>query len=123
MSPDLDAIRQRHLRKEQMEHRTFYEGHIVIDLAALIEEVERLREGEARRLQLLDDAGGLENERNALAAGREHYRRAMEYADAEAERLREENRKLREVLEWVNNQCPGKCAGVCDAALRVEEEP
>ena len=35
-------------------------------------------------------------------------------------RLREENRKLRDVLEWVNNQCPGKCSGVCDAALRGE---
>jgi hypothetical protein len=39
---------------------------------------------------------------------------------AEVERLRAENRKLRDVLEWVNNQCPGKCAGVCDAALRGE---
>ena len=37
---------------------------------------------------------------------------------AEVERLRAENRKLRDVLEWVNVQCPGKCAGVCDAALR-----
>ena len=46
---------------------------------------------------------------------------------AEVERLRAENRKLRDVLEWVNNQCPGPCAGVCDAALRGEhrreEEP
>jgi hypothetical protein len=40
---NLEAIKQRHLRKEQMEHRTFYEGHIVIDLAALVEEVEHLR--------------------------------------------------------------------------------
>jgi hypothetical protein len=37
------------------------------EAAALVAEVERLREGEARRLQLLDDAGGLENERDALA--------------------------------------------------------
>jgi len=37
---------------------------------------------------------------------------------AEVERLRAENRKLRDVLEWVNVQCPGKCAGVFDAALR-----
>jgi hypothetical protein len=37
------------------------------EAAALVVEVERLREGEARRLQLLDDAGGLENERDALA--------------------------------------------------------
>jgi hypothetical protein len=55
MSLDLDAIRQRHLRKEQMEHRTFYEGHIVIDLAALIEEVERLRaEADRERAGVLD---------------------------------------------------------------------
>ena len=40
---DTEAIRQRHLRPEQMEHRTFYEGHIVIDLAHALEEVERLR--------------------------------------------------------------------------------
>ena len=43
MSLDLEAIKARHLRPEQMEHRTFYEGHIVIDLAALVEEVEYLR--------------------------------------------------------------------------------
>jgi hypothetical protein len=50
---DLEAIKQRHLRPEQMEHRTFFEGHIVIDLAALVEEVEYLRDiierGEHRR--------------------------------------------------------------------------
>ena len=39
-------------------------------------------------------------------------------AENERDELRAENRKLRDVLEWVNNQCPGKCAGVCDAALR-----
>jgi len=44
MSIDTDAIRARHLRPEQMEHRTFYEGHIVIDLAACVEAVEGLRE-------------------------------------------------------------------------------
>ncbi len=32
--------------------------------------------------------------------------------------LRAENRKLRDVLEWVNVQCPGRCAGLCDAALQ-----
>ena len=39
---------------------------------------------------------------------------------AEVKRLKEENGKLRDVLEWVNVQCPGPCAGVCDAALRGE---
>lgn len=38
----------------------------------------------------------------------------------EVQLLRAENRKLRDVLEWVNTQCPGKCSGVCDAALRGE---
>jgi hypothetical protein len=41
---DIESIKRRHLRKEQMEHRTFYEGHIVIDLAACVDEIERLRE-------------------------------------------------------------------------------
>lgn len=40
---DIEAIRARHLRPEQMEHRTFYQGHIVIDLADALEEIERLR--------------------------------------------------------------------------------
>jgi hypothetical protein len=42
-------------------------------------------------------------------------------AENERDELRAENRKLRDVLEWVNTQCPGKCAGVCDAALRGED--
>ena len=29
-----------------------------------------------------------------------------------------ENRRLRDVLGWVNAQCPSTCAGVCDEALR-----
>lgn len=40
---NIEAIRNRHLRPEQMEHRTFYEGHIVIDLSDAVEEIERLR--------------------------------------------------------------------------------
>lgn len=38
------------------------------------------------------------------------------------ERLRGEHHKLRDVLQWVNDQCPSKCAGVCDSALRVGHE-
>ena len=44
--------------------------------------------------------------------------RTLEVPEAEWERLRAENRKLRDVLQWVNDQCPGKCAAVCDQALR-----
>lgn len=32
-----------------------------------------------------------------------------------------ENRRLRDVLDWVNTQCPSKCAGVCDDALRENQ--
>jgi len=39
---------------------------------------------------------------------------------AEVERLRGENSKLRDVLGWVETQCPGKCAGVCFDALSGE---
>lgn len=44
----------------------------------------------------------------------------VERLQNEVGRLRAENRKLGDVLEWINNQCPGKCAGACDAALRGE---
>ena len=84
-------------------------AHAPGDIAALVAEVERLRaraenaEDKATRFDL--DAAGIE--------ARE--REAVELVD-----LRAENRKLRDVLEWVNNQCPGKCAGVCDSVLRDE---
>lgn len=38
----------------------------------------------------------------------------------EVERLRGENSRLRDVLGWVETQCPGKCAGVCFDALSGE---
>ena len=40
---DLDAIKKRHLDPERMQGRTYYEGHIELDLAACVEEIERLR--------------------------------------------------------------------------------
>ena len=39
---------------------------------------------------------------------------------AEVVTLRAENNKLRDVLGWVETQCPGKCAGVCFDALSGE---
>jgi hypothetical protein len=80
---DTDAIRYRHLRPEVMENRTFYAGHVVIDLAACIEEIGRLRaalaeaEEESHQLRLMaEDAAHAENlnaqdlreERAAVAA-------------------------------------------------------
>lgn len=37
-------------------------------------------------------------------------------------RLRGEHHSLRDVLQWVNDQCPGKCSAVCDSALRASHE-
>lgn len=67
---DLDAIRARHLRPEQMEHRTFYAGHIVIDLAACIEEVEHLRAEVHEMRRWAEEAARAEN-LNAQDARRE----------------------------------------------------
>ena len=41
---DLDDIKKRHLDPERNRGRTYYEGHIELDLTALVNEVERLRE-------------------------------------------------------------------------------
>lgn len=46
---DLDAIKKRHLDPERMQGRTYYEGHIELDLAACVEEIETLRK-EVERL-------------------------------------------------------------------------
>lgn len=40
---DLEAITDRHLTKDKMEGKTFYEGHVVIDLYNCVEEIKRLR--------------------------------------------------------------------------------
>ena len=45
---DLDRIKKRHLDPEHMQGRTYYEGHIELDLAACVEEIERLRKEVAR---------------------------------------------------------------------------
>jgi hypothetical protein len=39
---DLKAIRKRHLNPERTVMRTYYEGHIEVDLALLVEECEHL---------------------------------------------------------------------------------
>ena len=45
---DLDSIKKRHLDPEHMQGRTYHEGHIELDLAACVEEIERLRKEVAR---------------------------------------------------------------------------
>lgn len=45
---DTDAIKKRHLDPDFNRGRTYYEGHIELDLAACVEEIERLRKEVAR---------------------------------------------------------------------------
>ena len=40
---DIQAIIDRHLTDEKMQGKTFYEGHVVIDLNNAIEEIKELR--------------------------------------------------------------------------------
>ena len=58
---DLDKIIERHLTKDKMEGRTFYDGHIVIDLFECVEEIKQLRE-ENHTLRLwVEEAAHAEN--------------------------------------------------------------
>jgi hypothetical protein len=59
-------------------------------------------------------------ETRALLAAAPALRDALRATLEEVERLRGENSKLRDVLGWVETQCPGKCAGVCFDALSGE---
>ena len=80
MSLDLDALRERTLpMSDGFYHAVgYYRAFRREDFDALIAEVERLRAEvaarEARRLQLLDDAGGLENEVRELRVEVERLR-------------------------------------------------
>ena len=70
---DTESVRRRHLRPEQWQHRTFYEGHIMVDLNALVEEVEYLR-GECDRSSL--EAQVCRQERDAAVKAIEAERKA-----------------------------------------------
>jgi len=48
---------------------------------------------------------------------------ALHWTQQELRTRETENRKLRDVLSWVEAQCPGKCAAVCDEALRAKPSP
>ena len=55
MSLDLKAIQKRHLDPEKNRGRTYYEGHIEVDLAALVEEVRHLRASLQATKRVRDD--------------------------------------------------------------------
>lgn len=48
---------------------------------------------------------------------------ALHWTQQELRERDEQNRKLRDVLGWVNAQCPSKCAAMCDEALRAKPSP
>ena len=79
-------------------------------------------EGSAVRPMTLDDCIEWRNDLVDVTDAEE----LLDILIAEINRLNTENRRLRDVLEWVNTQCPSKCAGVkcagvCDDALRSEQ--
>lgn len=40
----LDEIKQRHLKQEMLQGKTFYEGHVIVDMQLLVDEIERLKD-------------------------------------------------------------------------------
>jgi len=48
---------------------------------------------------------------------------ALHWTQQELRTRETENRKLRDTLGWVEQQCPGKCAAVCDKALALMTQP
>ena len=48
---------------------------------------------------------------------------ALHWTQQELRERDNENRKLRDTLGWVEQQCPGKCAAVCDKALALMTQP
>jgi hypothetical protein len=49
----LNAIRNRHLRPEAFEGKTFYLGHILTDMSALVDEMEALLDDKAKIVEWL----------------------------------------------------------------------
>ncbi len=58
-----------------------------------------------------------------LDGGMEWAWSALHWTQQELRTRETEHRKLRDVLSWVEAQCPGKCAAVCDEALRAKPSP
>lgn len=118
MSIDLDAIRARHLRPEQMEHRTFYEGHVVIDLAALVAEVERLRTPLGALALSESEMGEIEARRAAAtldaATFQAHAVSDVSRLIRHIEALRYALQDAREREAWLEHAVEATDAGRCD---------
>ena len=71
---DLEAIKKRHLVPERGPGRTYYEGHIEVDLAACVEEIERLR---AERAAVRDSVDASDLNRIAIEEWAHRYGGAL----------------------------------------------
>lgn len=118
---DIDAIRQRHLRPEQMENRTFYEGHVLIDLANALEEIERLKS-----LMPPDERGpGFVGQGSwsvfaeKVVAERDALREQLEESNKEIERLRQERPA---VVGWLRASAPRGQSQRAGLVARVLED-
>ena len=64
MKFDTDAVRRRHLRPEQWQHRTFYEGHIMVDLQNALDHIDALRQQTLQQPSQLPSSPSPERERS-----------------------------------------------------------
>ena len=73
---DIEAIANRHLTSDKMDNKTFYEGHIVIDLHNAIEEIKELRAA----LVTMQGAYelGVDTERDAVVAWLREWQNTMD---------------------------------------------
>ena len=97
-----------------------------------VECLKRVHAGEVRALN--EEAEALTTECNEVRVQLDAIRAALGNGADEAAwrpgetlaeavgRLRGEHHSLRDVLQWVNDQCPGKCSAVCGSALRAGHE-
>jgi hypothetical protein len=106
---DLEAIKKRHLDFERNPGRTYYEGHIEVDLAALVEEVSLLQQ-EARIQHAISDgrAAEVEHLRAQVAAAQAEAATmrawAEEAAKAENENAEDARRERGAVVAWLKKQ-------------------
>jgi hypothetical protein len=129
---DIDDIKKRHLDPERNRGRTYYEGHIEVDLAALVAEVGILRQ-EARIRNNINDGlaaevGKLRAENAELELGVETMRTRMNNAYAQRNRIQNEERAavvawLREPGEYVDPACARLADIIERGEHRREEKP
>ncbi len=81
-------------------------------LAVLLAEVERLLDEEAYRLQLLDDAGGLENERDGQRKRADSLALAYREQQGENDALRIANTNLRLMVDGLETAAHSERAAV-----------